>query len=90
MLDSNPVQIQTAPRNQSHAKPLVLIHDGGGTVFGYYSLGKLNRDVYAIFNPDFDKDTVWEGGMSEMARTYIQLLVDAGLEGPIYLGGKLS
>ncbi|KAH7042807.1 esterase-like protein [Macrophomina phaseolina] len=88
MHDKNPTQIQFAPRSQRPlATPLVLVHDGGGTTFGYFSLGNLHRDVWAIHNPHFFTAEPWEGGMDEMARHYIGLIENAGISGPIFLGG---
>ena len=88
MLDKNPTQIQRASKTQAENPPLVLIHDGGGTIFGYFALGSLNRDVYAISNPRFDSGARWEGGMDEMARTYIKFLEKADIKQPFVLGGK--
>lgn len=87
---SNPTQIQKASNDQSQHPPLVLIHDGGGTVFGYFTLGSLNRDVYAIHNPKYDTDEIWEGGMDEMARTYIGLLERSDIKQPFVIGGMHS
>lgn len=87
MLDQNPTQIQFATR---HATPLILIHDGGGSTFGYFTLGSLNRDVYGIHNPHFFSGEPWTGGMNEMAETYIQLLKDSNITGSIFLGGEFA
>ncbi|KAK0727453.1 Alpha/Beta hydrolase protein [Lasiosphaeria miniovina] len=54
--------------------PLVLIHDGGGTTFGYYCLGDLYRPVYGIANPHYGTDERWEGGIHEMASYYLKLI----------------
>ncbi|KAF7552264.1 hypothetical protein G7Z17_g4447 [Cylindrodendrum hubeiense] len=87
-MDKNPLRVQSAPPGKSpKPTPLVLIHDGGGTTFGYFSLGKLNRDVWAIHNPRFFTAAPWEGGMEEMARHYIGLIETIDLSGPILLGG---
>lgn len=56
------------------AAPLFLIHDGGGTVFQYFSLGELDRPVYAIGNPRYDSGEPWTGGIPEMARAYAQMV----------------
>lgn len=91
MDDENPTQIQWAPEFQGPAlTPLVLIHDGGGTTFGYYTLESLNRDVYGIHNPHYYSAEPWKGGMDEMARHYIQLLKNARISGTIFLGGTNS
>ncbi|KAH7142600.1 Alpha/Beta hydrolase protein [Dactylonectria estremocensis] len=87
-MDKNPLRVQSAPAGKSpKPTPLVLIHDGGGTTFGYFSLGKLHRDVWAIHNPRFFTAAPWEGGMDEMARHYIALIETIDLSGPILLGG---
>ncbi|KAH7042809.1 Alpha/Beta hydrolase protein [Macrophomina phaseolina] len=88
MNDKNPAQVQFAPRfQQKPSTPLVLIHDGGGTTFSYFTLGSLRRSVWAIHNPNFFTAEQWEGGMDEMARHYIGLMYDAGISGTILLGG---
>ncbi|KAK2592736.1 hypothetical protein QQS21_009579 [Conoideocrella luteorostrata] len=85
----NPTQVQFAPpaKAANPPLPLVLIHDGGGTTFSYFILGSLSRDVWAIHNPKYFDGLAWEGGMDEMARTYLKFIVDEGLSGPIMLGG---
>ncbi|UNI25041.1 hypothetical protein JDV02_010749 [Purpureocillium takamizusanense] len=86
----NPIQVQFLPpykQANPPPTPIVLIHDGGGTIFSYFILGGLNRDVWAVFNPKFFDGEPWEGGMDEMARHYIDLIVEAGISGTIYLGG---
>ncbi|KAK4092788.1 Amt4 [Purpureocillium lilacinum] len=85
----NPIQVQFVPpyKQANPPTPIVLIHDGGGTIFSYFILGSLNRDVWAIYNPKFFDGEAWEGGMDEMARHYIDLIVDAGISGTILLGG---
>lgn len=88
-MEENPTQIQWAPQNQRPPPTrLVLIHDGGGTTFGYHILDPLDRDVYGIHNPHFYTAEPWEGGMDEMARHYIDLLKKAGISGTIFLGGE--
>lgn len=90
MINKNPTQVQYAPRRlAAEARkrvPLVLIHDGGGTVFGYHALGDLERDVWALHNPRLFSGEPWES-MDEMAEHYIGLLVKAGIRGHIMLGG---
>ncbi|KAK8040746.1 secondary metabolism biosynthetic enzyme [Apiospora phragmitis] len=85
----NPVKVQSQALKGSHPArtPLVLIHDGGGTTFGYWLLGHLQRDVWALHNPHFWSGQPWEGGIDAMARHYIGLIFDAGIRGPILLGG---
>ncbi|KAL7934554.1 alpha/beta-hydrolase [Trichoderma chlorosporum] len=85
----NPQQIQYTPayKRANPPPPLVLIHDGGGTTFGYFMLGSLYREVWAIHNPHFFDGGAFEGGMDEMARLYIQYMKDSGIKGNILLGG---
>ena len=91
MFDANPNLIQDldgAHRSASDPPtPLVLIHDGGGTIFGYHCLGKLERPVYGIYNPHFGTENTWSGGIPEMAVHYVRLVRAAVPEGPIFLGG---
>ncbi|KAM7203024.1 alpha/beta-hydrolase [Rhypophila sp. PSN 637] len=67
--------------------PLVLFHDGGGTIFSYHMLGDLRRPVYGIANPHWGKETCFEGGMPEMARVYVDLMRKAVPSGKIIIGG---
>lgn len=69
------------------ATPLILIHDGGGTVLSYKALGSLDRDVYGISNPRFDNGQPWEGGIPEMARSYTQMIKARIPKGDLLLGG---
>ncbi|KAL3419937.1 thioesterase domain-containing protein [Phlyctema vagabunda] len=87
MLDANPNEIQTQPSHLPPVTPLVLIHDGGGTTFGYFSLGSLERTVWAIHNPNFMTGKPWAGGIDAMAAAYVQLLREAGVRGEVILGG---
>ncbi|KAL0936941.1 Polyketide synthase PksR [Colletotrichum truncatum] len=91
MHERNPLQVQFAPVNQRQRRlPLVLIHDGGGTTFTYFLLESLHRDVWAIHNPHYHTGDTWPGGMEQMARHYIGLMLMAGLSGPIMLGVETS
>ncbi|KAK3370084.1 Alpha/Beta hydrolase protein [Podospora didyma] len=76
MLDTNPTLIQEAAGGPSRTgtTPLVLIHDGGGTIFSYHCLGELHRPLYGIANPHFRSGEPWEGGIPEMARHYVKLI----------------
>lgn len=68
--------------------PLVLLHDGGGTIYSYHALGPLHRNVYGISNPKFDsEDRAWEGGIPEMAQTYADMIRENVPHGKILLGG---
>lgn len=92
MPDNNLFLLQEPkPRDASvsPAAPLFLIHDGGGTVFQYCSLGDLGRPTYAITNPHFESGTSWGGGICEMAKVYAGVIgreLPAG-GGDIILGG---
>ncbi|TPX18300.1 uncharacterized protein E0L32_011798 [Thyridium curvatum] len=89
MFDSNPnlVQDPMPGTAASRATPLVLFHDGGGTVFSYYLLEDLGRPVYGIANPRFYSGEPWEGGLPEMARHYIGYIREAVPPGPVLVGG---
>lgn len=85
----NPTKVQITPayKRANPPPPLVLIHDGGGTTFGYFMLGSLYREVWAIHNPHFFDGGAFEGGMDEMAHLYIKYMNDTGIKGNILLGG---
>lgn len=88
----NPIQIQFAPSDTGKPGlvPLILIHDSGGTTFNYFALGDLERDVWAIHDPNYWEATGWEGGVDDMASHYIGLVEAAGIRGPVVLGGESS
>jgi thioesterase domain-containing protein len=87
-LMGNPSEIQfVTPKNKSQL-PLILIHDGGSTVYSYHMLGPLDRPVYGIANPRFETGLQpWEGGIPEMATHYIGLIRQVIPNGKILLGG---
>ena len=89
MFDSNPNVIQDGPQHPAPHKtiPLILIHDGGGTIFSYYLLGDLGRRVLGIANPRFRSDIPWAGGLHEMATVYAGFVESAVSSGPVILGG---
>lgn len=93
MFTTNPNLIQDPPPSGpgSPPTPLILIHDGGGTIFSYYFLGDLGRSVHGIANPHYESGQRWEGGIPEMARHYLQFVKDAvgpeGGGGDVILGG---
>jgi len=82
--ETNPTQLQHA---SGDTVPIFLIHDGGGTIFQYFLLGDLSRDVYGIYDPKFECESGWEGGMIEMAQEYLKLIKATRRAGPIFLGG---
>ena len=89
MRDKNPLLVQRAPFDKrADSPPLILIHDGGGTTFSYFSLDSLSREVWAIHNPNYFTAEPWNGGMEEMALHYIHLIEKAGFKGRVLLGGK--
>jgi pimeloyl-ACP methyl ester carboxylesterase len=88
------IQLVQSPDLLGHASPwtrepipLVLIHDGGGTIFSYYCLGELDRPVHGIPNPHYTSGSSWEGGIPEMAAHYLKLIKSAVPSGDILLGG---
>lgn len=83
----NPFPIQRAPRG-SHRAPLVLIHDGGGTIFSYLKLSPLDRAVYGIHNKRPGPHGRWEGGLHQMAEEYYGLIKSIISNGPFILGGQ--
>lgn len=77
------------PRDsKSSAVPLVLIHDGGGTIFQYYMLGPLNREVYGIANPYHNASEKPAGGIHELAREYVEAIRKTIGRGPVIVGGE--
>ncbi|KAH9855579.1 hypothetical protein C2E23DRAFT_724085 [Lenzites betulinus] len=90
------IQVQHAPASGARQLPLVLVHDGSGTVGGYQRLGTLGRDVWAIRNVDFARVLPPAGGwVHTMAEAYAGALCsrvfpngNAGdAEGGCVLGG---
>jgi hypothetical protein len=83
-------EVQDAP-SSGPSLPLVLIHDGGGTVFNYWTLGPLHRQMYAISDPAFDSGAEWkgwDGGLKQMAELYCNMIRKEIGKGKILLGGK--
>jgi thioesterase domain-containing protein len=91
MFDNNPSLIQEIPRSLAHINPppvpLVLIHDGGGTIYSYHCLGPLDRPVYGIHNPHYGTPSVWTGGIRQMAAHYASLIKSVVPRGDVILGG---
>lgn len=90
MFRQNPNLIQTplTPISTSRT-PLFLLHDGGGTIFSYYCLSDLHRPVYGLFNPCYSSKSTFEGGIPEMAKTYLRYIIDT-LYGDDQCNGKVS
>jgi thioesterase domain-containing protein len=99
MFDENPTLIQEGSypseddgltQQQQWSKkptPLVLIHDGGGTIFSYHCLGDLDRPVYGIANPLYESGEAWAGGIPEMASNYLGFIKSAIPSGDVIIGG---
>ncbi|QBZ54843.1 hypothetical protein PoMZ_10553 [Pyricularia oryzae] len=87
MWDENPCLIEEPlPGTLGDARtPLVLVHDGGGTVFNYHCIDPpLGRRVLGIANPNFHTGRSWlPGGIPEMARHYVRLLRGAFDDGAV-------
>ncbi|KAK0636371.1 Alpha/Beta hydrolase protein [Bombardia bombarda] len=88
MFDENPCVIQDQPATPWLGKtPLVLIHDGGGTVFSYHLIGPLKRRVFGISNPCYTTGSTWDGGINQMANHYYDLIKKIIPFGKVILGG---
>ncbi|KAM3418392.1 hypothetical protein BST61_g4386 [Cercospora zeina] len=87
----NPTLIQSLNRRSlkasSQALPLVLFHDGSGTIFNYFLLDQLGRDVFGFVDPKATAAEEWEGGIAEMALHYQDCMEQAIAPGAIILGG---
>ncbi len=81
-----PALIQDDPEF-SELPSLVLIHDGGGTTVNYYYMGDLERNVWGISNEKLVDDAAWPGGINQMARTYVDLILPELPRGPLIFGG---
>jgi len=81
----NPLVIQK--HTDALSAPLILIHDGGGTVFNYFFLGNLGRHVYGIFNPRFETGEQWHNGIPEIAGHYLQTISACFGGRDVILGG---
>jgi hypothetical protein len=80
-------------RLRGHAShiPLILIHDGGGTIFEYYMLGPLYRRTYGIPNPYFhDGGSPPAGGVPQLAKEYAEAIQATIRNGPILIGGTTA
>jgi pimeloyl-ACP methyl ester carboxylesterase len=86
MLGVIPALIQDDPEF-SELPSLVLIHDGGGTTVNYYYLGELERHVWGISNEKLVDDAAWPGGIHQLARTYVDLILPELPRGPLIFGG---
>lgn len=87
MFLEGPILIQIPSFCLPNRNPLILIHDGGGTIFQYFLLETLGRTVYGIANPWFGIEDEYTGSLKEMAKLYAKLIVEAIPAGEILLGG---
>jgi len=83
----NPVHLQ-GDRLQTSSVPLFLIHDGGGTIYPYFGIGSLGRDVYGIFNLQLASASKGRIDIVEMAGDYCRRVKEASEDRNILLGGK--
>ena len=67
--------------------PLILIHDGSGLIFHYFSLPEFGRTVYGLHDPHFFSNKQWDGGLAELAEHYWALIREELPPGEIVLGG---
>ena len=88
----NPTQVQVHVPESGRMSPipLLLFHDGGGNTVGYFMLGDLHRDVWAIHNTFELKDARDNNNIHEMAIYYLNLIHAAGINGVVYLGGMFA
>ena len=82
-----PARLEELDCSYNPAVPLVLIHDGGGTIFQYYMLGPLNRTTFAIASPYFDSGIRPTGGVPELAKEYASAIRNEIGRGSVILGG---
>ncbi|KAI0634898.1 ketoacyl-synt-domain-containing protein [Trametes polyzona] len=70
------VQNQHAPADAGGAPraPLILVHDGSGTIGSYEHLGALGRDVWAVRNVDF---TRFFATMEKIEGDYVRAMAEA-------------
>lgn len=86
-MGENPIQIQKASRRFKSSTPLILFHDGGGTILPYCLLGDLQRSVWGISNPHLYDGGKFEGGIEEMAAWYAGSIRMRMPRGKVILGG---
>ncbi|XMA14643.1 hypothetical protein WAI453_007434 [Rhynchosporium graminicola] len=81
------VEIQTSsPSAGSPSIPLILFHDGGGTIYQYFLLQSISRQVYGVQNPYFESGKTW-ASLKDMARSYVECIKTSVAPGPVILGG---
>ena len=81
-------KIDEPEQGSSSTTPLVLIHDGSGTIFHYYMLGPLNRTVYGVAYPYFDDQAIPPGDLHQLAKEYAQAIRETIGKGSVIVGGS--
>lgn len=80
---------EASERNVLQApSPLVLFHDGGGTVFSYFLLDSLDRDVLGFSHPGTTSGQHWDSSIVDMATYYYKQMKASMKPGNVILGGK--
>ncbi|KZT07803.1 ketoacyl-synt-domain-containing protein [Laetiporus sulphureus 93-53] len=67
--------------------PLILVHDGSGTVLPYAGLTSLSRPVWGIRNPKLSTGEQWDGGIIEMAHAYAEMITAIAGDSGCIVGG---
>ena len=83
-LQLNPALVQSS---QSGGPPLVLFHDGSGTITAYTRIKNLERDVYAFHDPRLRRNVQAFQSLFEMANEYVTELLRTGMDS-VMLGGN--
>ncbi|KAF5393009.1 hypothetical protein D9757_001120 [Collybiopsis confluens] len=78
-----PVPIQ---RSGNDNIPLFLIHDGSGLINHYERMISIDRDVWGIYNPNFNGNEEWSD-IESMATHYSKLIDETVPAGPMLIGG---
>jgi hypothetical protein len=83
-------QLEVVEDGEEHSTtlPLVLIHDGGGTIFQYYLLGPFSRQVFGISSPYFESGSKPPDGVPQLAKEYAHAIEAEIGHGDIVLGGE--
>jgi hypothetical protein len=84
MADSEFAIIRQQPSSAS--VPLILVHDGGGTIFPYFAIHDIGRDIYGIALSGRGKP--WENGIADIAEKYTALIRAQTLPSAVILGGE--
>lgn len=81
-------EIDITRNNSGSSVPLILIHDGGGTIFQYYTLGPLSRDVYGIANPYFSSGDGDAVSITDLASKYAEVIQKSFGSSSVIVGGE--